>query len=1283
MGKKRDAEQPPAAKEEPQEATEGEDGDGEGVTPVSWQVVPAEASQESAAAKKRKLVLICFFCGVSSSQAKVAFIDVKFYQKPMPEYYLEVHQAAYHAKAGFVSDPTFYIEFDESLKVLKVKAANGQLRPYFNPLAHVFTGASFGYRISQTYLCLTVEEYGKLLKHQPEHIQRSPVSLPFKSPNDLSKYVLIDMAELKHSQIAGYRTVEIYSDHNTNMEQSSLTPESQLHRNQGKHLFSHLVGSVWQSRPKEVRPTAVRPSTLQGLRVLHSQQEEADEAARKAKAAKASSSSQPAQPIKIEIDSEKNPADMAAIQVMAIGIDLNAAGDGLKKPPTSRARRKTSGATLAAALQDFAPDANKAEVKNEPSKAVKLEAGQSEKAGDQQSSTGKATARQRYLASLDDDMRVVAEKHYAVNPHTMTKSLEGLVPSAYIDLNADTKGLNNIINGVESSVCDSLRMSAKRILDNLKKAKDAQVACELLDERITLCDALAQLLGWVSGAISLRLVMLQRCVRISSSMWEQFPWVLQIRICARYAGESFADSCVQMCAAKAAQSSKSKTDETDPMNGIKATMRHLTWDDPLDGGELEYKFSGTDPLLQHVVAGLLQELDQAELDNATRVLGEDDDEPSDQLVEIVKSIQDRAVTVNKLHVTLKQVEAVDASRSASDMFAVDCSVMQTQFGCMLGPDLRRVHVCAVSDGKLAAMAMCFLILLGENKPELFADGNPTRHVFQFTEYKGKDIFRRSIRTVLQKEVWAAEIVALTVTAGSAELLRPKMERLSSVLKDTLTWDDASLSAISPELIQEVADHFYELKAGIREVQFRVLKQQVAALCCNVAKAFVKGDGSTGASKTVDTVWKLLADLSDLPSVLSVLEDFKKWATAVKSTSNLQGLLEYWTSASADNLDFGKAMEMLPETVPILDSASRATFQDAGSHFLLCALQHIVDQANRALQGVKLDADQVRLAQKGALATAKLVFGPSGSGDGSSFDASMLKFMQTTLHLLQVYSNFASGIGKLGQWTTDDRTARYQQQLKSLKGLLEKLSTLYDTASKIHEDQLKPSADDVACDFGDDLLRLISWLGESGSSKLKYAGNEVYNMHMLEKITELAKDLRDKGAAIKELCKGFEKSGANFWRKGLDSSKVNELVEPCKVLMQAVDGKKLRTACCVFAEALSTCKSEHELYGRGAGLTSECSEKFQALIAEADKLAEDSAKPGRLLVVESFMMTAILKMTLINETPEQNRTEGDREAQKSMKQVLLQEQAFVWQNTLGITEGDIHKHMLESAKKLVG
>ena len=194
---------------------------------------------------------------------------------------------------------------------------------------------------------------------------------------------------------------------------------------------------------------------------------------------------------------------------------------------------------------------------------------------------------------------------------------------------------------------------------------------------------------------------------------------------------------------------------------------------------------------------------------------------------------------------------------------------------------------------------------------------------------------------------------------------------------------------------------------------------------------------------------------------------------------------------------------------------------------------------------------------------------AGSGDADPFDAGMLKYTQTMLHVLQVYSNFASGIGKLRAWSAEDRSGKYQQQLKSLKGLIDKMSTLSDAASKIHEQHVKPSADDLACDFGDELLRLIRWLEESGSSKLHYAGHEVYNAHMLAKITDLAKDLRDKGAAIKELCKGFHTSGAKYWRKGLDDAKVDDLVEPCKGLTQGVDGKKLRTACCTFAEACSS------------------------------------------------------------------------------------------------------------------
>ena len=78
----------------------------------------------------------------------------------------------------------------------------------------------------------------------------------------------------------------------------------------------------------------------------------------------------------------------------------------------------------------------------------------------------------------------------------------------------------------------------------------------VLDERIVLCDSLNQLLGWVLGTVALRVVVLQGFVRATSSMWQEYPWLLQIRLCARYAAESFTTSCAQMCAVPHGRGSK-------------------------------------------------------------------------------------------------------------------------------------------------------------------------------------------------------------------------------------------------------------------------------------------------------------------------------------------------------------------------------------------------------------------------------------------------------------------------------------------------------------------------------------------------------------------------------------------------------------------------------------------------------------------------------------------------------------------------------------------------------
>ena len=175
---------------------------------------------------------------------------------------------------------------------------------------------------------------------------------------------------------------------------------------------------------------------------------------------------------------------------------------------------------------------------------------------------------------------------------------------------------------------------------------------------------------------------------------------------------------------------------------------------------------------------------------------------------------------------------------------------------------------------------------------------------------------------------------------------------------------------------------------------------------------------------------------------------------------------------------------------------------------------------------------------------------------------MTKFVGNVCTLLQVALKFAGGVARLRKLDDRDKAGNKQEALlKSLKLLIDRMRSNQGALDKM----ISPFLPDCRDKFGSSTARMCEW-PLSFEEKYKYNENTVYNMHILDMIRATSTTLKDVAASILELSHGFQKTGRNYWRAGLDDSPVPTLLEPLKAILKKVDGKKLRDECGVFMKA---------------------------------------------------------------------------------------------------------------------
>ncbi|CAE7307399.1 unnamed protein product [Symbiodinium sp. CCMP2592] len=849
---------------------------------------------------------------------------------------------------------------------------------------------------------------------------------------------------------------------------------------------------------------------------------------------------------------------------------------------------------------------------------------------------------------------------------------------------------------------------------------DSHFACNLLEQRIQLCDNIQNLMLWATGVSTVKEVKLRGYVNQSAASWADYPWTLQCRVCSRFATEALTAACNEV---------KSGTDVAEQPSSFKTKLseftRHFTWDNPLSDGELDYQFCGSDPMMQHLIAGLVQRYDQAENDDVTLDLGDDFDMEDSEAMKAVKSdLQEARSGFLACFMSDTWLAVLEQMGDKNGIVAEICGQM---VGALSSWESVTKHwrkndlnVLAEAIDDAIAMARCFLTLLGVPQVGSFDDaGSPAAAVFVFSEYKGRDLFRRAIRGVLAKEIWAKEVVNLTKTAGSAALLRPKLAKLSKLLEQAVNPkpEDLAGSAFFG-VLSEMKDLFGELTGGIREMELRPLRQKGAAVATNVAQAMMECDNVK--SELIPCALQLLRVFADVPGVVSAEQEFQVWASKRKSQVDFDGFLHVLCNInSPDDLDVKKLHSLVPQSPPVLDATSQSKMRELISNFIRVSFDDLVLKAScwALRNGFEVQAD-VRLLdrtvdfrdkgrQMGAFyqftivrrITLQATTLESGEGHidaedvklivqvvnacvGCAFSGdqgeTMCKFVGNVCTLLQVALKFAGGVAKLRRMDDRDKAAnKHEGLMKTLKLLIDRMRSSQDGL----EQMISPLLPDCTDKFGSSTARMCEW-PLTFEEKFKYNDNAVYNMRILDMVRAISSTLKDGAASIIELSHGYQKTGQKYWRAGLDDSPVPTLLEPLKTILKTVDGKKLRDECGAFMKAMETCEDIITKFG-GVGLSLQVHEEMEGLKSECDRISQSQVKYSKLLVLETFLLNADMKLSSLKPGADGNLDEASSVTCRNMKALILEEHTFLFKNKLGLSEADVHQGLLAACKKHLG
>ncbi|CAE7260414.1 CFAP47 [Symbiodinium sp. CCMP2456] len=1059
-------------------------------------------------------------------------------------------------------------------------------RPLFSPGSSVFNKTGFGYRIYWEYLLCT--------KKQLEELSGKPVSslavtaVSFKLDGDTnSKLYAISMQGISEDQMKGMKRMQVFHELEVEHEESFLSPEHQLHVQQGENNFQFYTKQHFATRPG-VAKVGSHPPTLSKL-IENAEMQEAKNAAVAVPGPKRAREEQKGSGSAESSSSSSSNEDKGKSGANRTDQARSAPAPSLGSLQIAEPKKETRRPKAAATPRSPSPETGEKAVSISESKPRSLNLGGSKKEKEH-------AAVLEELERLDTEMLTVAKEHLRNKgssvsclkqlnvKHFLTNAKQGQASKIEDKLKEyNSVGAANLLSA-RRAVCEAASILAEGDLaamkiDTLRKAL-VQLQDHMDDMPVSVLIKVTQkvLTHKLSNLVILReekddfadeacdFVTALLPVSPTATMFDlQSPTfhglmakVLDkgdfMEVLADDAGSSDDEEAIQ----KRAQDNESRKEQAalalqEPRQlafcdhsdivlvlllttSILACVRNLLWASSGDERWLLFAYAQWEKFAYF--HGEARSVLPQWCPHLAPLICE---ETGKSILDIVNS--------NGMH-ELLNFAAIAGDAKCPSANAIRC----------LATTFLESH--AALQGKLDQMAKerCLSHLL--SAPDV---GTPTTaaEVLYFSSYQGKATFERGVKITLTKKdkvadteeeiagFWQRQIDEAIRTAASTVQLRPLFDQVNAKLQDDKLLDD---QAGASWLVESLG----KLKSGMRAADLESLLHEAQELLVSKAEAIVEEANAADASAAVvQALQNGLQLFENEPGMLDNMQALQRWmseniheisagrfaalAQKVVDTKQLD------VDALASALKKCKRGKMTAESSGIVESFSATCYNVLLGEVVnkTSTQQHVSKILTIVDKALGLHCPETSLEKQFAVAASALLKGAKETVDA----------------LDQLEKIAATPEARLRK----DKDMKLMQLVTTcISDLLEKQRDMSHFLREREGDMLQHPT-----------LHNIDWTPFAGIDE-----NETYQACLLLKMQAVIKEIDSKAANCLMLCNGYERGGKQAWTANFtDETTSAELVSGTDRTLKTLPSKAMSAACETLDEELTNASKFVDTFGK--------------------------------------------------------------------------------------------------------